>query len=121
MLVYRFEVEVDNYNITKGEYEKEWKGVFHKYIDRHSVDAEYHTYGSTLPDHKHYDDSRFACRSIDKLISYFGSDFAKLISKPDVRVMEYEVNARDLIYSRQHCEVVFKIDTMKSKRVVKMT
>lgn len=113
MIVYRFEAKIHD---VFGD-RHDWKGVFHTSIGD-ARDADYATHGCTLPDHKYYDDSRFACRSIDKLISYFGSDFARLIGMNNVRLMAYEVNAKDLIYSDKHCEVVFKTKDVISKRKV---
>lgn len=115
MLVYRFEQNIRRWNSNKHEHEEIWEGVFSGGHINYPVDANYNTYGCTLWQYK-YSDYRFACRTLDKLVEYFGSDFARLIDKDDVRLMEYEVNKEDCFFSSKHIELVFKANKVISKR-----
>lgn len=116
MIVYRFEQHFDEY-LGDGKYKKRWEGIFSGGHCSYPEDANYQTYGCTL---WRYKDSeyRFACRSIDKLIEYFGSDFAKLLGKEGVRLVEYEVKREGCFFSDKHIELVFKASKVKGKRVI---
>lgn len=115
MIVYRFEQKIKCWNGNKHEYEERWEGVFGGGHMTYPEDANYQTHGCTLWQYK-YSDYRFACRTLDKLVEYFGSDFSLLIGKEDVRLMEYEVKKGDCFFSSKHIELVFKASEVISKR-----
>lgn len=114
MLVYRFEQYVDEY-LGDNKFKKRWDGIFGGGHVSYPDDANYQTYGCTLWQYKD-SNYRFACSTIDKLIEYFGSDFAKLIDKKGVRLVEYEVKRQDCFFSSKHIELVFRADKVISKR-----
>lgn len=120
MLVYRFEEEY-----TRTRYTPEGKpiditqnhGIFSSDHVTYTEDSNYQTYGCTLWKYKE-SDYRFACSTIDKLIEYFGSDFANLIGKENVILVEYEVKRQDCFFSDKHIELVFKHSKMINRKVI---
>ena len=121
MLVYRFEEEYTRTyreNITGKDKEvKRNHGIFSSDHVTYTDDANYQTYGCTLWKYKD-SNYRFACNGIDKLIEYFGSDFARLIGQEGVILVEYEVKRKDCFFSDKRIELVFEADKVISRRVI---
>lgn len=122
MLVYRFEEEYTRKyrdNITGEDRETTVNhGIFSSDHITYTEDSNYQSYGCTLWKYKE-SNYRFACRSIDKLIEYFGNDFANLIGQDDVILVEYEVKRKDCFFSTKRIELVFEADKVINRRVVK--
>lgn len=81
-------------------------------------DAMYSIYGCTCQQVTKWDsDFRFGCRTIDKLIEYFGSDFAKLINQGG-KIVEYEVNMKYVYFGYRGMELAFRVNMIKYRKEI---
>lgn len=55
----------------------------------------------------HYGPWRFGCETLDGLVEYFGSDFAKLIGKHGCSVVAYKVHKAHVRFGLNGCELAF--------------
>jgi hypothetical protein len=110
MRVYRMESKM-TYN---GIIEPIWWGAFCSKHLTYPPDAIYSNMGCTIPEYN--SKYRFACRSIEKVIEYFGSDFARIIGNEDIQLVEYEVKRTHVIFSKKRVELVFNINEVTYKR-----
>jgi len=81
-------------------------------------DALYTLYGNTTPVNKWtggFNQYRFACRTPEKLVAYFGSDFGKAIGAGAV-VAVYEVSIKYVMFGYRGVELAFQAD-----KAVKLT
>ncbi len=118
MRVYRFEQrqKVWDWDTIDKEVFR-YQGVFSGEHITYTLDANYKTHGCTLYEYKEKQ-YRFACRTIDKIIEYFGSDFARLLDKDDVVLVEYEVKREHCTFSDKRIELVFQADKIISRTVI---
>lgn len=80
-------------------------------------DAVYKEFGCTIVKAHYKEEWRFGCESIEKIIEYFGSDFARLLDN-GCTLMEYTVHKAHVLFSMEGIEVAFKIDKVKEKRIM---
>lgn len=83
-------------------------------------DALYANYGFSCDQRYHFNDGwRSACESIEKLIDYFGSDFAFFLGL-GAEIVEYNVDKRYIRFSKldESIEVVFKREKAKERTVI---
>jgi len=98
-------------------YRLEYKdyGVFGSYMNKYITnpeDAMYTYYGNTTPVDKWttgFSGYRFACRTPEKLVEYFGSDFARAIAKGAI-VVAYEVGMKYVMFGYKGLELAFQAD-----------
>jgi hypothetical protein len=83
-----------------------------------SSDALYTWYGFSC-DRKYQweNDWRCACESIEKLVEYFGSDFAWALDM-GASIVEYRVPKKDIRFGTEGIEVVFKADAVIERLVI---
>jgi len=77
-------------------------------------DALYAAHGNTTDKNVYDEEYRFGCDTLDKLIEYFGSDFAKLLNQ-GAEIVAYKVHKAHVTFSVLGIEVAFKID--KAERI----
>jgi len=93
-------------------YRLEYKGfgIFGRYsgdLLSGTEDSLYNLYGNTTPASRTSSNFRFACRTPEKLVEYFGSDFAHAIAK-GATVEAYEVNRKYVMYGYRGIELAFQ-------------
>lgn len=99
--------------------EKDGYGIFCHGLDTGAQDSLYvhelcsvrRSSRSTIEDMQKW---RYACDSIDKLIEYFGSDFAHILAHGGELVV-YKVRKNYVQFSPKGIEVAFRID--KAERI----
>lgn len=96
MLVYRLEY--------KGQ------GVFCSSLRvRYPDDAQYSNFHCQVPSAHDDERYRFGCRTMDKLVAYFGSDFEYLL-RQGAEILIYEVPRKCILFSDNGIELAFLID-----------
>jgi hypothetical protein len=86
----------------------------------YTKDAVYAQHGNTTDKNVYQSDYRFGCDSIDKLIEYFGSDFAMLLDK-GAEIVEYNIHKAHVTFSVLGIELAFPIRKVSGRRVVNTT
>ena len=112
MRVYRIESKASYGGII----EDIWWGAFSSKHITYTKDAIYAHEGCSIGDYN--SDYRLGCRTLEKLVEYFGSDFARLISQETIRVVEYEVERKHVVFSKKRIELTFRIDKVKGMKVI---
>lgn len=105
--------------------ERNGYGVFCEYYSKidlpFSEDTLYSLFGYTCDgQYRARDEFRSACESLDKLIEYFGSDFAYALQK-GASIVEYTVHKAHVRFGLEvdECiEVVFNIDKATDRQVL---
>lgn len=84
-----------------------------------SEDSLYQSHGySCDTQYRVKDEYRSACESIEKLVEYFGSDFAYALDK-GASIVEYTVHKAHVRFGlRLNIEVVFNSEKVKDKTVI---
>ena len=82
-------------------------------------DALYNEYGYTCDSqYRCKDEYRSACESLDKLIEYFGSDFAYALDN-GASIVEYTVHKAHVRFGlRTNIEVVFNSEKVTNKTII---
>lgn len=97
-------------------------GVFCKYLYTTPSDALYTEYGFQCgKQYQWNDDYRSGCESLDKLIEYFGSDFALITGTEGVELVEYTIHKAHVRFGLNaniNIEVAFKADKVTHREVI---
>ncbi len=107
MKVYRLEGK-DNYGVfcSRANIDDTW-----------TDDSIYANQGCSANIDREDESYRFACRSIDRLIEYFGSDFDYMIEQ-GVAIVEYDVNIKDVVFGNKGTELAFNINNIRNKTTI---
>lgn len=86
---------------------------------KYPEDALYAQHGNSTGKNVYQDEYRFGCDSLDKLIEYFGSDFAYLIEQ-GAEIVEYNIHKAHVTFSVLGIELAFLVDKVKKdgRRVI---
>lgn len=106
--------------------ERNGYGIFCEYYSKITMrfpeDALYNEFGYTCDrQYRQDDDYRSACESIDKLIEYFGSDFAYALQE-GAEIVEYNIHKAHvkfgLMPEEDSIEVVFNSTKVTDRQVI---
>ncbi len=102
------------YRLERQNSDGEFMGVFcTSGTLNYPSDANYANFGCGIENAHWNDDYRFACDSIEKLIEYFGSDFAVQLNEGAI-IVEYNVHMAHTKYSMHEDkdgETIYEIET----------
>lgn len=93
--------------------EHEGYGIFSSDYTTFPTDSIYSEEGCTVVaarNGRNDREYRFGCDSIEKLIDYFGSDFAHALGGDGVELVAYKVRRNYVLFSDIGIEVAFKIE-----------
>lgn len=101
------------YRLERPDTDGDYRGVFcTKGTLNYPEDSHYGRFGCGIEKAHWNTDYRFGCTSIDKLIEYFGSDFAVQLNE-GASIVEYNVHMAHTMYSIHDDgdETIYEIET----------